>query len=148
MTDVDALFESRLQELPGLGIARDRVVLDPGIGFGKTDEHNRELLAGLGTFLRHGRPICLGVSRKGFMGRLLKRPLDQRLPGSLAVAAYAALTGTAHLLRVHDVAATRDVVRVIEWLTRGPAAAPSRIGRPTDPVFQGLGRRSRRRTDR
>jgi dihydropteroate synthase len=113
---VERFFESRLHEIPLQGIAREQAVLDPGIGFGKTDEHNRDLLRHLGRFRRFGRPVCLGVSRKGFMGRLLKRPLGERLPASLAVAAHAVLTGAADILRVHDVAATRDVVRVLEWL--------------------------------
>lgn len=113
---VDRFFASRLQELPGLGIPPERTALDPGIGFGKTAEHNRVLMRELKLFARFGRPVCLGVSRKGFMGKLLNRPVDERLAGSLAVAAHAAIHGAAHILRVHDVAATRDVVTVLEWL--------------------------------
>jgi dihydropteroate synthase len=113
---IERFFEARLHDLAALGIDREQAALDPGIGFGKTDEHNRDLLRHLGHFRRFGRPVCLGVSRKGFLGRLLGRPLGERLPGSLAVAAHAILTGPAHILRVHDVAATRDVMRVLEWL--------------------------------
>jgi dihydropteroate synthase len=116
LTAVDRFFASRLHELPGLGIPPERAVLDPGIGFGKSAEHNRVLMRDLKHFARHGRPVCLGVSRKGFMGKLLNRPVGERLAGSLAVAAHALNQGAAHILRVHDVAATRDVVTVLEWL--------------------------------
>ena len=113
---VDRFFASRLQELPGLGIPPERTALDPGIGFGKTAEHNRVLMRELKHFGRFGRPVCLGVSRKGFMGKLLNRPVGERLAGSLAVAAHAVMHGAAQILRVHDAAATRDVVTVLEWL--------------------------------
>jgi dihydropteroate synthase len=113
---VDHFFASRLQELPALGIPPERAALDPGVGFGKTAEHNRALMRDLKQLARFGRPVCLGVSRKGFMGKLLNRPVEERLAGSLAVAAHAAIHGAAHILRVHDVAATRDVVTVLEWL--------------------------------
>jgi dihydropteroate synthase len=112
----DRFFESRLHELPGLGIAADQVVLDPGVGFGKTDGHNWEVIARLGELRRFGRPVCLGVSRKGFLGQLLGRPAGERLAGSLAVACFALARGAAQVLRVHDVAATRDAVRVFERL--------------------------------
>jgi dihydropteroate synthase len=113
---LDRYFESRLHDLPGLGIAAERVVLDPGIGFGKTGDHNWELIARLAEFQRFGRPVCLGVSRKGLFGRLLDRPVGERLAASLAVACYAMSRGAAQVLRVHDVAATRDAVRVFERL--------------------------------
>src|SRR4051812_1335279 len=115
---LDRFFQSRLQDLPGLGIAAECVVLDPGIGFGKTERHNWELLAGLGNLGRLGRPVCLGVSRKGFLGKLLGRPVEDRLAGSLAVACAALARGAAQVLRVHDVAATRDAVRVFEQLSQ------------------------------
>jgi dihydropteroate synthase len=111
-----AFFQSRLQELPRQGMHPESAVLDPGIGFGKTGAHNWEILARLGELGRFGRPVCLGVSRKGLFGKLLDRPVDQRLAASLAVACAAMANGSAHLLRVHDVAATRDAVRVFEKL--------------------------------
>src|SRR5207249_2499338 len=111
---LDQFFESRLHELPGLGIAAEQVVLDPGIGFGKTKEHNWESLAHLDQLRRFGRPVCLGVSRKSF----LDRPMGERLAGSLAIACFALARGTAQVLRVHDVAATCDAVRVFERLTK------------------------------
>jgi dihydropteroate synthase len=113
---LDRFFQSRLHDLPGLGIAAECVVLDPGIGFGKTAAHNWEILARLGELGRFGRPVCLGVSRKGLLGRLVDRPVQERLAASLAVACAAMAQGSAQVLRVHDVAATRDAVRVFEKL--------------------------------
>jgi dihydropteroate synthase len=110
VADISAFFEARLQDSTKVGIARERLVLDPGIGFGKTVEHNLRLLARLDEFQRHGRPVCLGLSRKGFLGKVLCRPLEQRLAGSLAAACFAIAHGAAQVLRVHDVAATRDAV--------------------------------------
>jgi dihydropteroate synthase len=113
---LDHFFQSRLQELPRLGIPAESAVLDPGIGFGKRAAHNWEILARLGELGRFGRPVCLGVSRKGLFGKLLDRPVEQRLAASLAVACAAMATGSAQIFRVHDVAATRDAVRVFERL--------------------------------
>jgi dihydropteroate synthase len=110
--EVGAFFEARLQALAEAGIAVEQVVLDPGIGFGKTAAHNLELLARLEAFRRFGRPICLGVSRKGFFGKLLGRSTGDRLAASLAAACYAMARDSAHLVRVHDVAASRDAVRL------------------------------------
>lgn len=107
-------FEARLQFTDQLGIARERVALDPGIGFGKKVVHNLEILARLGELQRFGRPVCLGVSRKGLLGKLLDRPVHERLAGSLAAACYAMSRNAVQILRVHDVAATRDAVVLIE----------------------------------
>ncbi len=114
--DLLRYFEERVQSLAGQGVAPEQLALDPGIGFGKELTHNLQLLARLDTFQQLGRPVCLGVSRKGFLGTLLGRPADQRLAGSLAVAAYALAHGAAQILRVHDVAATRDLVLMWETL--------------------------------
>jgi dihydropteroate synthase len=116
VVDIYRFFEERLQSLAGQGVEPPRLVLDPGIGFGKTLAHNLALLANLGRFQALGRPVCLGVSRKGFLGTLLGRPVGERLAGSLAVACHALAHGAAQVLRVHDVAATRDVVRVWQAL--------------------------------
>jgi dihydropteroate synthase len=116
VTDLSRFFAERLQSLTAFGIPGEAIALDPGIGFGKTREHNIVLLARLAEFATLGRPICLGVSRKGFLGKLLDRPLGQRLAGSLAAAAYGLAQGAVQILRVHDVAETRDLVRVWEVL--------------------------------
>jgi len=108
-------FEERLHHLAASGIARQQVVLDPGIGFGKTLKHNLEILARLEGFQALGRPLCLGVSRKGFLGRVLQdRPVNQRLAGSLAAVCWAVCRGAAQILRVHDVQETCDAVAVLE----------------------------------
>jgi dihydropteroate synthase len=112
--EISLFFEKRLHALTDLGIAQDQIVLDPGIGFGKAVEHNLEILARLEEFQRLGRPVCIGVSRKGFIGKVLDRPIDQRLAGSLAAAGFALSRGTAQIVRVHDVRETRDVVGMIE----------------------------------
>ncbi|HEY7312853.1 MAG TPA: dihydropteroate synthase [Gemmataceae bacterium] len=116
VTEVTAFLEARLQACVDLGIAGSRVVLDPGIGFGKTTAHNLQLLAHLEELQRLGRPVCLGVSRKGFLGKVLGRPLEQRLAGSLAAACYALVRRSAQIVRVHDVAETRDVVTLLTAL--------------------------------
>jgi dihydropteroate synthase len=118
--DLFQYFSERLESLTAHGIARECVAIDPGIGFGKTREHNITLLARLGKFTELGRPLCLGVSRKGFLGKLLDRPVEERLAGSLAAAAYGLAQGAVQILRVHDVAATRDLVRVWEVLSTRP----------------------------
>jgi dihydropteroate synthase len=123
VAEVTAFLEARLQAALDLGIAGEQVVLDPGIGFGKTAGHNLELLARLEQLRRLGRPVCLGVSRKGFLGRVLARPADQRLAGSLAAACFALGRGAAQVLRVHDVAEARDAVIVYRAL-EGTAARP------------------------
>jgi dihydropteroate synthase len=116
VTDLSCFFAERLQSLTALGIPLDAIALDPGIGFGKTRGNNITLLAQLAKFRALGRPVCLGVSRKGFLGNLLERPLEERLAGSLAAAAYALAQDAVQILRVHDVAETRDLVRVWEVL--------------------------------
>jgi dihydropteroate synthase len=116
VAEVAAFLEARLRAAADQGIAGDRVVLDPGIGFGKTREHNIRLLARLEEFQKLGRPVCLGVSRKGVLGRLLDRPLERRLAGSLAAACHAMGRHAAQILRVHEVAETRDAVVVYRAL--------------------------------
>ncbi len=110
--EVRDFLEARLQALMNLGIAEPHIALDPGIGFGKTAEHNWELLARLPELAALGRPVCLGVSRKGFLGQLLGRAVPERLAGSLACVGHALGQGSVQIFRVHDVAATRDVLLV------------------------------------
>jgi dihydropteroate synthase len=116
IADISQFFAERIQTLTAAGIALDAIALDPGIGFGKTREHNITLLSRLAKFQQFSRPVCVGVSRKGFLGKLLDRPLDERLAGSLAAAAFALAHGGVQILRVHDVAETRDIIRVWEVL--------------------------------
>jgi dihydropteroate synthase len=112
--EIGRFFEERLQAARAVGIDRERVALDPGIGFGKTSAHNLEILARLEEFQRFGRPVCLGVSRKGFVGRLLKnRPVERRLAGSLAAVCHAMVREVVQIVRVHDVEETKDALNVI-----------------------------------
>ena len=117
VAEVVAFLEARLRAAVELGIAESAVVLDPGIGFGKTARHNMRLLARLADLGKLGRPVLLGVSRKGFLGRLLDRPVEDRLAASLAAACFALTLGSAQIVRVHDVAETCDAVRVIAALS-------------------------------
>lgn len=116
--EVGDFFDERVRVLGQAGISAEAVCLDPGIGFGKTHDHTLELLANLRAFTRLGRPICLGVSRKGFIGIICGRARHERLAGSLAIASFAAARGEAHVLRVHDVAATRDAALVLDAIVR------------------------------
>jgi dihydropteroate synthase len=116
--DVGSFFAERITTLTAAGLARECICLDPGIGFGKSLDHNLELIGHLGAFARFHRPVCLGVSRKGFIGTICNRPIGERLAGSLAVACFAADRGEAQLLRVHDVAATRDAMLLLERIPR------------------------------
>jgi dihydropteroate synthase len=114
--EVFAFLQERLQAAVDAGIAGPCVALDPGIGFGKNDEHNLRLLARLDKFRELGRPVCLGVSRKGFLGILTGRPVMDRMAGSLAVVCHALARRAAQVLRVHDVVPTRDAVVVLAAL--------------------------------
>lgn len=117
---VEDFFRERLARLAQAGIAAEQVALDVGIGFGKTVAHNLQLLASLNRFTTLQRPLLLGVSRKSFIGTVTGAGVEERLPGSLACANWAVMAGT-QILRVHDVAATRQAVRMLEAiLTKKP----------------------------
>jgi dihydropteroate synthase len=116
VAEVRGFLEARLHAAATAGIEVGRVVIDPGIGFGKTVEHNLELLARLDELHTLARPVCLGVSRKRFLGEVLGRTVDDRLAGSLAVVCQALARGTADILRVHDVKETRDAVVMLAAL--------------------------------
>ncbi len=103
------------------GIAREAIVLDPGIGFGKGLAHNMALLGELSRFNSLSAPLLVGVSRKSFIGRILGRPIDERLYGGLGLAALAVIKG-ARIIRTHDVAATRDAIRMVSAVLQGAEA--------------------------
>jgi dihydropteroate synthase len=113
VAEVRAFLEARLAALAAVGVASDRVALDPGFGFGKTVEHNFTLLRELGRFVSLGCPVLAGLSRKSMLGAVTGRAVGDRLAASVAGAVLAAERG-ARILRVHDVAATRDGLRVLE----------------------------------
>lgn len=119
LLDVYDFLETQVERLANLGIARDKVVIDPGIGFGKSLAHNLALLARLSLFHGLGCPVLIGVSRKKFIGTIGKASLAQdRVPGSVAVALEAVAQG-AQIVRVHDVAETRQAVNVWQAMTTG-----------------------------
>ncbi|MBN2685613.1 MAG: dihydropteroate synthase [Pontiellaceae bacterium] len=117
--EVGAYLAARAAWAEEQGVARERIVLDPGIGFGKTQEHNLELLRGLPKLAERGYPLLIGASRKRFIGAITGRtaPAD-RTAGSLGVAAWSVANG-AHILRVHDVIDTCDVCRLLDTLANG-----------------------------
>ena len=110
VAEVEEFLRARVRELLGRGVAPERIVLDPGFGFGKTLEHNRALFRALPRFAALGYPLLVGVSRKSMIGSLLgDRPMDGRVTGSVAAALLAAQAG-AHIVRVHDVRETADAL--------------------------------------
>jgi dihydropteroate synthase len=111
--EVGDFFRERLKKLKAEGVPADQVVLDVGIGFGKTMEHNLLLLANLHRFTTMARPLLIGVSHKSFIGKLLGTNLDERLPASLACACRAVESGV-QIIRAHDVAETVQAVRMTE----------------------------------
>ncbi len=117
--DVGAFLAARAAAAVGQGIGAERIVLDPGIGFGKLAAHNLALLARQEELLRLGYPLLLGWSRKSTLGELTGRAVQERLPASVA-AALAAVQRGASIVRVHDVAATVDALRVWRAAGLGP----------------------------
>ena len=116
-SEVCDFFRERLALLSSHGVTTDLVALDPGIGFGKALEHNIKLLRDLNKFSLVERPTLVGASRKSFIEKMLGAPIDERLPASLACAAWAAIQGS-QIIRVHDVAETVQVVRMAETLAQ------------------------------
>ncbi len=113
LSDISAFFQQRVAECLVAGISRERLILDPGFGFGKTLEHNLALLAGLGGFGKLGLPLLVGISRKSMLGTILDgASADDRLYGSLAAAVMAVERG-ASIVRVHDVKPTVDALKVV-----------------------------------
>jgi dihydropteroate synthase len=112
VVEVRDFLAARAAACVAAGIARDRIVVDPGFGFGKTVAHNLALLARLGEIAALGFPVLAGWSRKSSLGRITGRPADDRLAASVAAAMLAVQRG-ARIVRVHDVAATRDALAVL-----------------------------------
>ena len=115
VSEVAAFLEERVAAAERAGIARERMVVDPGFGFGKTVAHNFELLRNLERIAGLGLPVLAGWSRKSTLGAITGRPADDRLAASLAAALLAVERG-ARIVRVHDVAATRDALKVLAAL--------------------------------
>jgi dihydropteroate synthase len=117
--EVRAYLADRLDAAEVAGIDRDRLAVDPGLGFGKTYEHNLELMRGIDGFFDLGAPVVVGPSRKSFIGTALGDvPVDERLEGTMGAAAWMAGKG-AHVIRVHDVGSVARALRVVDAI-RGP----------------------------
>ena len=111
VSEVLAFLRDRVRFCLDNGISRDRLIIDPGFGFGKSIEHNYQLLKNLPRFAVLELPLLVGISRKSMIGTVVDRPVDQRLAGSIAATSYA-LLGGANIIRTHDVAATIDAIKV------------------------------------
>ena len=111
--DVKAFLAERIEYATGEGVAGERIWVDPGIGFGKTVEHNLELLRRLGELRDLGCPICVGTSRKSFIGKITGRDVDERLAGTIATNVLA-LAGGAEVFRVHDVSEVREALSLAQ----------------------------------
>ncbi len=109
VSDVKAFLEERMAFAVARGVPEESILLDPGIGFGKTAEHNLELLARVDELVALGRPVVIGTSRKSFLGRITGRPVDDRLAATIATNVLAYERG-ARVFRVHDVAPVRDAL--------------------------------------
>lgn len=115
--EVAVFFEDRMKRLADAGVKSEHIVLDVGIGFGKTREHNLQLLGGLREFGRLGRPLMLGVSRKSFLGSEAGAGPEERLPAALAVSCWAVEAGV-QIIRTHDVGPTLRAMRMSEEIMR------------------------------
>ncbi len=115
VADVSAFLMDRVAEAKAAGVRGENIILDPGFGFGKTLEHNLQLLAGLEQMNALGYPLLVGMSRKTMLGDITGRDVSERLPASLAVATISAMSGSA-IIRVHDVRETVDAVKVVTAL--------------------------------
>jgi dihydropteroate synthase len=112
VAEVNAFLATRLAAAEAAGIARERVVLDPGFGFGKKTQHNLQLLQEIGKTLAIGRPLLVGLSRKSVLGQITGGDVDARLHASLAASVISVMKG-ARIVRVHDVKATADALKVV-----------------------------------
>jgi dihydropteroate synthase len=108
---VKTFLQERIRCCEAAGISSDKLLIDPGFGFGKTMEHNLSLVKNLGEFASLGKPVLIGVSRKSTIGAITGRPVDQRVIGSTVMAALCCQSG-AKIIRTHDVAATVDAINV------------------------------------
>ncbi len=118
IADIISFLKNRIEIALEAGIARENIIVDPGIGFGKSLEHNREIFTSLNSFSGLGVPVLIGHSRKSYLGEVLNRTAEYRLIGTLATSAFLQLEG-ADILRVHDVKEHFDIRETINWLQNG-----------------------------
>lgn len=115
VSEIAAYLEGQARKLISAGVASESIALDPGIGFGKTLEHNLALLAQLQEFSKLNFPLLIGISRKSFIGKITGRDVNERLAGSLAGLVWCIMKGV-HIVRVHDILQTLDAVKIVEAL--------------------------------
>jgi dihydropteroate synthase len=115
VAQVKDFLHHRVQACVGVGIPRERLILDPGFGFGKRLEHNLTLFRNLPTLAAMGLPLLIGVSRKSMISQILDAEVSERLYGSIALAALSISQG-AHIVRTHDVKATADAIKVASYI--------------------------------
>lgn len=113
VSEINAFFTKRIEQAVKAGISHTNICIDPGFGFGKTLQHNYQLLRGLEGFSIHEAPLLVGISRKSMIGNLSGLPIEERLPGSLSAAVIAAIKG-ANIFRVHDVKSTVEALEVVD----------------------------------
>lgn len=113
--EIKTFLAQRVVMAQSMGISADQIIVDPGIGFGKTLDHNLKILANIGEFLQLGQPVLIGLSRKAFIGELTGKSVREREIGNAAALTTAVWQG-AHILRVHDVGAMNDAIRVAQAL--------------------------------
>jgi len=118
ISEIVDFLRDAMQRAVGAGVAADDIILDPGIGFGKTFDHNLQILRDLRRFSSLGRPILVGPSRKAFLGHLLNKEAAERDAGTMGAVAAAALNG-AHIVRVHNVGMAVETLKVIDAIKRG-----------------------------
>ena len=116
--EVKGFLEESVKISESAGIFSDQIAIDPGIGFGKNQKHNLEILNNLEMFIELGRPILIGVSRKSFIGNILKLPPEGRLEGSLAASVIGVSKGVS-IVRTHDIKETRKAIKVTEAIIKG-----------------------------
>ena len=143
VTEVGDFLRQRALAVQAAGVGRDRIVIDPGIGFAKTADHNIALLTRQPELAALGWPLLVGWSRKGTVGRITGRPIEQRLAGSVAAALLAVERG-ASIVRVHDVAATVDALKVWQAIQAHAMQGRTISHSAADMAGPGAGRESRR----
>ncbi len=115
--EVKSFLSQSITMALSMGISPDRIIIDPGIGFGKTCDHNLEILSNIGEFLQLEQPLMVGISRKAFIGQLTGKPVAERESGNAAAVAIAVWQGV-NILRVHDVGAMKDAIQVAQALRK------------------------------
>ncbi len=113
--EINEFFKQRIEACLAANISRQALILDPGFGFGKSVEHNLDIMRGLSVLSQHGLPVLLGASRKHTIGVLLNQDVDERIFGGLAFAAYGMIQGVS-IIRTHDVKATKHVLTILDIL--------------------------------